>query len=190
MTRRRKAPAKTLPQSSEEAVALAEFYLTTQSAIDQLKADADMAIAQIQAARDEQALPLEQALKQIFSDLRDWWAVAGPTMTDGKRKSMEIAGILIGERTTPPSLKHPGLKAGDIADQLLDLRLEELLRIAINLDKPAILKALKANDDTAFLLSWLGLVTEQKDEFFIARAAPAEADPQIVAIEEAADGIA
>ena len=183
MAKRRKAAAKTLPQSPEEAVKLAEVYLVTQAGIDQIRADADTAIAQIQTIRDERALPLEQALKQIFSDLRDWWAVAGAEMTDGKRKSMEIGGIVIGERTTPPALKHPGQKAGDIAETLLDLRLDELLRITNALDKPAILKALKADDEIAFLLSWVGLVTEQKDEFFIARAAPAEADPEIMEIE-------
>lgn len=182
-TKRRKAPKKDLPKTTEEAVLLAERFLALDAQIADIKAQADAAIIQIQTARDALKLPVEQDLKKIFADLRDWWAVSGAQLLDKNRKSKEIGGILIGERTTPPALKHPGIKAEDIAQDMLALGLTECLRITITVDKPATLRALKPDDDLSCLLTWLGLVTEQKDEFFIDRAAPAEADPEIMVTE-------
>lgn len=184
MTKRRKAPAKTLPQTLKEALEKGERYLELSRQLEQMDADADTAITTIQTARDKLKLPVEQEVKQIFCDLRDWWAVASPELLDNGKKSREFGALIIGERRTPPALKHPGAKAGDLADDLTDLELEEFLRRAVNLEKAAILKALKEDEQLATLLIWLGFKAEQKEEFFIDRAAPAEADPEILQLED------
>lgn len=185
-TPRRKAPRKTLPQTIDEAVTLAVNYLETSASIEQMKADADQAIAQIQAARDAMILPLKQNVDQTFSDLRDWWAVAGPEMTKGKRKSIEIAGCLIGERTTPPALKHLGIRKEDLIAKLEEMTLGQFLRIKRDLDKPAILSALRLEDDVSALLTAIGMSAEQKDEFFIDRAVPKDANSEIIEERSAA----
>lgn len=182
VTPRRKAPQKILPQTVDEAVALATRYLELSMSIEQLKADADASIAQIQAARDAMILPVKQDVDRIFSDLRDWWSVAGPEMTKGKRKSIEIGGCIIGERTPPPSLRHPGVTADALIDALERLELDHFLRVKTSLDKPLILSALRSGDDLGDALAALGLKVEQRDEFFIDRAAPAEADPETLTI--------
>ena len=70
-----------------------------------------LAIAAIMAARDGFVAPLDQRAKDIFKQLRAWWGVAAPALTEGKRKSVIIAGCKIGERTSTPALKHEGMKA-------------------------------------------------------------------------------
>ena len=79
---RRKAPKQEAPQTIDEAVALLAEYRDTADKIDELKADAASAIAKIEAARDEFAAPLDQRLKDVFRQLRAWWGVAAPSLTD------------------------------------------------------------------------------------------------------------
>lgn len=184
---RRKAPKQEAPQTIDQAVARISEYRDLLDKINELKADAATSIAQIEAARDEFAAPLEQRLKDVFRQLRAWWAVAAPELTDGKRKSITLAGCLIGERTTPPSLKHEGMKAEDLVDQLAELGLEELLRVTTKLDKAACIRAIGADDELGQLLAWLGARNHQGEEFFIDRAEKKEADPEMVPVEEAAE---
>jgi phage host-nuclease inhibitor protein Gam len=63
-------------------------------------------------------------------------------MTEGKRKSISLAGCNIGERTTPPALKPKGITQEGLVEKLLDLGLKTYLRITHKLDKPAAIKAL------------------------------------------------
>ena len=112
---------------------------------------------------------------------RAWWAVAGPVLTEGRRKSIELAGLVIGERTTPPALKLPkGAKAEEIVADLLEWLGGDYCVTTSKLDKPAIIKALRISidimdpvEDAVFLhevrilRDQLGLTVAQKDEFFV-----------------------
>lgn len=189
---RRKAVAQDAPQTIEEAAALAGRYAGFLTNIEELRAGADTAIAQIQAARDGSIAPIEEEAKVIFLQLRAWWGVAGETLTEGKRKSHELAGCILGVRTTTPSLATGKMKVAEavaaifrvavttLSKKALSDRLRALIRTKHELDKPAILKEL-ASGDLGPRLRELGFAPKQKEEFFIDRAAAKPA-----AVEEVA----
>lgn len=191
---RRKAPPQNAPTTLPEAIDRLKAYLGKIAAIERLKADADKSIATIEAARDAATAPLEIEVKDLFLELRAWWAVAGEEMTEGKRKSIELAGALIGQRTTPHSLKLPrGKPTAEIVDDLLDALGGDFLITTNKLDKAAIVKTLRLQldpddpDDAIALREQhilgtdLSLTVTQREEFFIDRAAPKQPDPETVA---------
>lgn len=191
---RRKSPPQSAPSTLPEAITIIERYLCINAEIAALAADADAAIATIQSARDTLVAPLKAETDDLFLQLRAWWAVAAPDLTKGKRKSIELAGALIGERTTPPALKLPkGMTTADAIGGLLEWLGGTFIVTTNKLDKPAIIRALRQEpntddpDDNAsiawhrkILVEKLGLIADQRDEFFIDRAAPKEPDPDIV----------
>ena len=124
---RRKAPRQIAPQTIEEAIALLARYSGILTETERLRADADVAIATIEAARDAAIAPMEEEAKSLFLQLRAWWGVAGDTLTEGKRKSYELAGCILGVRTTPPGLKMPG-KVEEAANTLWNAGFERLCR--------------------------------------------------------------
>jgi phage host-nuclease inhibitor protein Gam len=142
---RRKAVRQLAPQTIEDATNLAAVYADILLGVEELRADADASIAAIQAERDRMIAPMEQRAKDIFLQLRAWWGVAGIELTDGKRKSYELAGCILGERTTPPSLKMPA-KADEAAAMLLGAGLAEFCRHKVEVDKPVVLRALGSKD--------------------------------------------
>jgi phage host-nuclease inhibitor protein Gam len=184
---RRKAPKQEAPQTVEEAVAKIAEYRDLVDKQEELKTDAASSIALIETARDEFIAPVKVRADDIFLQLRAWWGVAAPAMTDGKRKSVELAGCVIGERTTPPSLKHKGMKAADLIGDLADIGMGELLKVTTTLDKQACIRAIKEGNELGQLLLWLGASNHQADEFFIDRAGKKAADPEIVDIPDAAE---
>jgi phage host-nuclease inhibitor protein Gam len=181
---RRKAPRQLAPQTIEEATGLLGRYVGILTETERLRADADVAISTIEAARDGAIAPMEEEAKDLFLRLRAWWGVAGDTLTEGKRRSTELAGCLLGVRTTPPSLSIGKMKVADAIAKLADT-LPGFLRTKMELDKPALLKVL-AGEYPGDLIE-LGFSIRQKDEFFIDRAAPKPASPEDVAIPEAAE---
>jgi phage host-nuclease inhibitor protein Gam len=183
---RRKAPRQQAPTNIEEATGLLGKYAGIVTEAEQLRADADAAIAAIEAARDQALAPIEEEAKAIFLQLRAWWAVAGDTLTEGKRKSVELAGCLVGERTTPKKVIIGKMKVGEAIGNLVAAGLGQLVRWKGALDKPEILKAL-ADDELQPKLAGLGFSAKQTDEFFIDRAAKAPADPEQVPLAEAAE---
>lgn len=190
---RRKAPKQLAPQTLEAAISLLAEYRDTADLIDDLEAEAARAIAAIKTEFDTQAASRKLRLGEMFLQLRAWWAVAAPELTDGKRKSIELAGALIGERTTPPALKLPkGTKAEEVVERLLSALAGEYLVTTNKLDKQAIIKALRVNaavmdpvedivflHELAVLRDKLGLTVEQREEFFIDRPAKEPAVEQV-----------
>jgi phage host-nuclease inhibitor protein Gam len=184
---RRKAPAQLAPQTLEQAIALLSEYRDIVDTIDELGEERDRAIARIKGGYDEFAVPLDQKAKELFRQLRAWWAVASPELTEGKRKSIELAGVMIGERTTPPALVLPkGSSAEAIVDDLLKWLGGDYVITTHKLDKQTIIKALRAaafeadpreTDEVQFahelriLREELKLTVGQKEEFFIDRPA-------------------
>lgn len=197
---RRKAPRQLAPQTIEQAVAAIADYADLLLGIEELQADADASIAAIKATRDHMVAPLEQRARDLFLQLRAWWGVAAPELTDGKRKSVELAGCLLGERTTPPSLKLP-TPATEAPLRLINAGLAELCRHKVEVDKPAVLKLLASLDalqaaipDAApdeqaeiaaqlrviMTVTTLGFQAVQKEEFFIDRAGEKPAVVELV----------
>lgn len=183
---RRKAPAIAAPATIAEASLQLGRYQAIAAQIEEAKAIADASIATIEAERDAFVAPREQQLKEMFLQLRTWWAVAAPELTEGKRKSIELAGCIIGERTTPPALKLPkGMKV-EIAVGFIQSIAEtwagakDFLRTKVEIDKPPLIKLLGNSTAVGPMVERIreeGFRVEQKDEFFIDRAARKDADP-------------
>jgi len=186
---RKKALAQEAPSTLAEAISLIGTYGAIVHEIARLGLDANTAIAMIEAARDEAIKPLEVEVNDIFKRLRAWWAVAGDAVTEGKRKSGELAGWLLGIRTTTPSLKLPkGAKAEDVVALVLNGEGGlAFISTKHSLDKPAIIKVLRELGDGREhpLLSPIGLTVSQREEFFIDRVGPKPADPEVIETEGA-----
>lgn len=188
MAPRRKAARIEAPATIEEATRLIAEYLELGAEIDRTRAGADDAIRQIEAARDLMIGPAEARLKELFLQLRTWWAVARPALTEGKRKSIELAGAQIGDRVGTPALRLPkGMKVEDAVKSIDELvgsfpRAAELLRVKRELEKPALLRMLARVTDPSPLrerIVGIGFTVHQAVEFFITRAGPVEPDPVI-----------
>ncbi len=180
--KRRKGAARAAPVSLAEATAMVARYHALQLTMAELHADSAASIARIEAERDRYCAPLVAESQACFEQLRTWWAVAGEAMTDGKRKSTEIAGCRIGIRTSTPALKLPkGLGAQAAVDWLKALADgigAAFVRTRENLDKQALIKALgDGADPREPSLRLRGFTVSQKEEFFIDSARPPEVDP-------------
>ena len=205
---RKKAPRQVAPQSREEATRLIASYIALLDEIEAEKALAQTRLDEIVATRDHVLGPLEDEMKDIFKQLRPWWAVAKDELTDGKRKSIELAGAQIGERTSTPALTLPrGLTLDQFAAWMNDNDLEALVRTKHSPDKPACIKALRAlgapgpdanaTDAEVILdvilrsqgaqLAAKGVTVTQKDEFFIDRAGRKDEATELVDVVEAGE---
>ncbi len=180
---RKKSTTVDAPTTIEEATALLSLYAAHLTSIEKLKADADTSIAAIEGARDEFVKPLEEAMQDMFLRLRSWWAVAGGHITDGKKKSAEIAGLLLGIRTTTPALKLPkGMTVEQLVAKLEEFHLSQFVVVTKKADKQGLIKALgqPVGRLQETLICDVGVARSQREEFFIDRAAPKPADPEVV----------
>ena len=171
---RRKSPPATAPQTLPEAIADVVRYGQIDTELGRLATDAKQSIADIKAAHDALAKPMEQELKSLYNRLRTWWAVASDALLKPGQKSTELAGVKIGLRMTTPKLGTAEKTDALSAARLASAGLHQFVRIEISPDKAAILQALKAPktaDETAIAqqLSALGFRRDQKEEFFLAR---------------------
>ena len=186
MSARRKSPAQPAPQTLEQAIALLGRFAGLSHQLAGLEADRAGAKARIDEETDQAVTPIALELDQIHRQLKPWWAVAGAELTAARRKSIELGGCLIGERTGNPRLLYP--KPETNAVQLLAERaFDRLLRIKRNLDKPAILKLLGVADDApagekldAQELRDLGFRANQPEEFFVEALPQGEATGRTV----------
>jgi phage host-nuclease inhibitor protein Gam len=171
---RRKAPATDAPQTLDEAITLLERYAAYTFTLETLGTDRDAAIAEIHAAHDKMAAPLEAQLKETFSRLKPWWEVARDALTGGKKKSVELGGCKIGLRTNTPSLKLPKGKTADAV--IADLTFRKLTQFVVfksSLDRAGLIKwLLGVQNPIRDRLAQMGLATVQRDEFFIDRLPP------------------
>ncbi|HPU15641.1 MAG TPA: host-nuclease inhibitor Gam family protein [Polymorphobacter sp.] len=195
---RRKADKLPAAKTTPEAITLLGRYAALQASIDARRAQAEVAIAETRAAVDAAIAPDEAALKAIFNQLKPWWSVAHDELTDGKRKSIELGGCLIGHRMTPPKVTFAKADEAVIIDWLSEHGFTDLVRTKSELDKPAIIKAVRLDVDHAKIagtpeatriasviwnLNEVGVTITQKEEFFIAPIPPVE--PATVVVEDA-----
>lgn len=195
MAPRRKAARIEAPATLEEAINLIGHYLNLNAMIDGIKAEKDDAIRAVELVAAERVAPAEAKMKDIFLQLRTWWAVARDDLTEGKRKSIELAGAIIGDRTSPPALKLPkGWKVEEAVEFLQSMATTwpaatELLRVKTDIEKPAIIKLLGNATAVSPLTERIveeGFRTTQKEDFFIARIVEKDSD---TILEQAADEV-
>lgn len=173
MARRKSAPVNA-PTTTVEATALLGEYARGITTIEGVRAHYDAIIADLQAERDAIIAPVETGLKDLFISLRAWWAVAADSVTGGKRKTAEIAGCLVGIRTTPPSLKLPKasvLSQEDLIDKLIEEYGPAYVTFTTKLNKPALIADLRkpVGRLQETLVCDFHLSTSQREEFFIDR---------------------
>lgn len=190
-TARRKAERLPAASSTEEAIKMLARYAELDGQVAARKARVEAAIAQMRAEADALDAPAITEQKAIFLQLKPWWAVRGGEIA-GERKTWELGGCLIGHRMNNPSLGYP--KPEHFAVALLQGQgWQGLLRVKTELDKPAIVTALRlleqAPPEDNEALDWLkaqGFSIVQKEEFFIDRLPPREAATDVVADPAAA----
>lgn len=203
MAKRMKTPAAPAITSLAELTARVGRFAILSAEIERLEAEAKEAIAAIKASLAERQLPLATEMKSILAAAKPWWAANSDQLTEGKRKSVELAGCLIGERLSKPALAFP--KPEEHAINLIEGQAwPALLRVEKELDKPAIMKALafvppsSASEaeidgivdamDLRDTLQRFGFSISQREEFFIARAS--EDAPSSVEVPDEAQQVA
>jgi phage host-nuclease inhibitor protein Gam len=182
--KRTKSTAVAAVQSREEAIEKLRRFADLTGQIEARAERVKAAIAQMKAEADKLDAPLVAEMLAIHAAIQPWWAVAGATVTTGDRKTAELGGCVLGHRIGNPTLKYPTPEPVAIR-LLLEQGWKGLLRIKTELDKPAIVAALRwldapvrageANDeniDVEYARRWFaatGFRVAQKEEFFIDR---------------------
>lgn len=169
MTRIRSA-AQRAPQSTEQAMVLLDRFATLDSELALAEANRQEALADTNAVADSIAIPLIAELKDIAKQLKPWWAASYDELTQGKRKSIELGGCMVGYRISPPKVTYAGGTDDEAVAALAGSGfVEQIVRTRRSLDKPALLKLLEG-DDAAALIE-LGFAATQTEVFFVERVA-------------------
>lgn len=167
---RRKDTAAPAPASAAEATLMIGEFVAIDRDIALEKLAAAAAIDKIEAQRDARLAELQEQAKPLFAGLKAWWEAGGKDELAKGKRSAEIAGAKIGIRLTPPKVKlKRGVKAGDVVAWLRDLRwarAKDFLRMKVDLDKQAVIKAVSADEAIGDKFA-AHLWVEQADEFFI-----------------------
>lgn len=130
------------PRTLVAATTLAERFAVLEGEISLIEAGRHDAIARANAEADKAGAPLLQERDAIRDKLKAWWAKEGAGLTDGKRKSIELGGCLIGGKAGRTSLALA--TSEDAAVQALQQHrwAKALLRTKVSIDKAAVLKSI------------------------------------------------
>lgn len=153
------------PRTLEAATAMLERFAMLDGDRSAIEAERNEQIAKINAAADEQLVPIVEEMAAISDKVQPWWAKAAVELLPAKRKSMELGGCIIGSRTGKTVLAIAGAEDALIA-ALAKLRWGKVFAPAKpKLDKTALLKATsgaKAED-----LAKLGVTAKPGEESFV-----------------------
>ncbi len=169
---RRKDTAAPAPSNAQEATLMIGEFVGLDRDIARERLAAADAIDKIEAQRDSRIAELESQAKPLFAGLKAWWEAGGKDELAKGKRSAEIAGAKIGLRLTTPKVKFQrGFKAEDVVAFLKGLRwvrAKDFLRIKVELDRQAVIKAIHTDADAeAGAMLATRLYVDQKDEFFI-----------------------
>lgn len=88
------------PRTTAAATALLERYAVLDSQVELIESVRNGAIAKANAAADAKQAPLLVEKAAIAAALEPWWADAKAELTNGKRKSVELGGCIVGTKMT------------------------------------------------------------------------------------------
>lgn len=147
-------------------------YVTLERDIMLEQLAAEDAIGRVKKQRDDTIATLHVTGQALFDGLKAWWEAGGNKAVAGRNRSGELAGATIGIRKTPPALKLARkVTAAAIVEWIGSLRLfgkdKYLRQPKTQLDKSALIKAIRDNEPIAAGLEAKGVSIEQVDEFFI-----------------------
>ena len=141
MTDTTETPPIRAPRSVKAATELLERFAELDGKIAGIEAERNARIVAINADADDRALGLIRDRDAIFAKLAAWWPGASAELTEGKRKSIELGGCMIGGRQGKDTLAIDGDEK-TIVTQLKKHRwARPLLKVRTSLDKVAILKS-------------------------------------------------
>lgn len=153
------------PRTLELATAMLERFAVLDGDRAGIEAERNEAIAKINAAADEQLVPIVEEMGAIADKLQPWWAKAAAELLPAKRKSMELGGCIIGSRTGKTVLAIAGAEDALIT-ALTKLRWGKAYAPAKpKLDKTALLKA--TDGPRAEDLKKLGVTAKLGEESFV-----------------------
>jgi len=165
------------PRSRDQAVALLETYGKLAGEIAVIEENREKALSATNAVADAMALKVVEQQVAIVAALEQWWPTARDDLTGGKRKSIELAGCVIGTKLSRASLEH---KFDDDAAAVAALRAAKwakpYVRVTYSVDRTETLKALdpKTNGRHAAQLAELGFKrVAGEDRFFLERVGQA-----------------
>jgi len=165
--KRRKTAALPVPQTREEALRLIGDYAVELERLAAENAAYDTALARLKKSHADGLADIEAKARPLFDALAAWFSANRQALTAGQRRSVELAGMILGERRTPPALKLPrGMKPEEAIALLIAADRCELVRVSYALDKEAIVRLLTAPEGDA-AIAGIGLAAESRDEFFI-----------------------
>lgn len=178
MAKRRKAAAVDAPQTMAEALALAGLYFEAERTAAMSQTVLEEQIAKAKSDHAARMEKIEPHLQVAFAGLRAWWSANAAELTKGKRRSIELGPVTLGERTGMPKLKLPkGMKVEAALAWLKGLRWGgkvRYIRVKEEIDKAAIIVALNAKQGAAPTLQEAqqtfksgGFSVVQAEEFFI-----------------------
>lgn len=156
------------PRTTSAATELLERYaeLAGQSAaIETIRGGQ---LAEINAASDKELLPILDEMAGIEATIAPWWAKNAEKLTEGKRKSIELGGCMIGSRAGSATLGYDGAEKSSVAALQGARWAKPLIRVTASIDKAATLKALTGPNKVK--LAALGFKKVDEDEsFFVKR---------------------
>lgn len=157
------------PRSLKEATRLAERFAELQADIDLVEAERGEEIAAANAEADRVSAPLLTERDRLYELLAQWWPGVAAELTEGKRKSIELGGCMIGSRKGRDSLAIAGEEAVVVEALQREDWAEPLLKVKVSLDKVAVLKSI--DGVYAEPLAALGLSRKAGEEtVFVERA--------------------
>lgn len=134
------------PRTVDQATLLLERFAALSAELASVEANRNQAIAATNAVADTLATPIIAARDAIAAKLEPWWVKAAGGLTDGKRKSIELGGCMIGTRAVRATLTLAGDETAAI-EALKAVRWgKPFLRTKVTIDRVAVLKALDGKD--------------------------------------------
>ena len=152
------------PRSTAQAQELAERFAALEGELEIIEAARSDAIAAANAQADTASSALLEERQRIRAVMEPWWAKARPGLTDGKRKSIELGGCMIGSRSGSRSLKVADENAAVAKLREKDWG-KDLVRTRHSLDRRAIMSAMAGEHKAK--LRRLGFTIDDGSESFI-----------------------
>ena len=127
----------------EQATEVLERYAQLGAEIDLNEVSRQDAIAAVNVAHDMVALPIVTERDELRAVLEPWWKRMGAALLKGKRKTVEIAGCIIGSKKASAKL---AFAHGDDEAAIAALKphrwAKPYIRVTTSVDKTAIKAAL------------------------------------------------
>lgn len=151
----------TLSEAQDAANTFAEQSIQ----IDKLTAEMNAKLQKVREAYEPKITECQEALEEPEDVLRTY---AIENRDNFKNKSVELANVVIGFRTNPPSVTKIKKVTWNYITALMKQSrvLKQFVKVKEDVDKAAILKA-AADDNLVKALDAIGVTIEQEEQFYV-----------------------